>query len=113
MYLTCNLDNKINKFHYLQLAFNGVKSRKLIDKLENAEQLKKFEVTFDELERMYNEIGYDIVRKRGSHASIQLADNIIINIVIPHEDKYVKISDLKRFLLIKEGKFSEAAKMRY
>lgn len=88
--------------------FKGAQTRKLIQKLENAERLNKVEITFEELERMFNEIGYDIIRKKGSHATIHLTDDISITIVIPHKTKYVNTNDLRRFLLVKQGKFKEA-----
>ena len=91
-----------------QTVFCGVKYQKLIDRVEHAEQLKKLNITFDQLERMYNEIGYDVVRKGGSHAIVNLTENINIRVTIPHKQKYVHFSDLKRFLLVKEGKFEEA-----
>lgn len=95
------------------INFNGAKSRKLIEKISNSKQLKKMDITFDELVRMYNEIGYDVILKRGSHAAIPLTDEITISVVIPHgSEKYVKPNDLKRFLLVKENKFIDAAKIR-
>lgn len=107
MYLTFN-----NIFTSAPMPiFNGAKTRKLIEKIENAKRLNKVEVTLDELERMYNEIGYDLVRKRGSHVIVPLTDDINISIATPHGGKYVHINDLKRFLLVKEGKFLEATKV--
>lgn len=92
-------------------AFKSAKAQKLIQKLEQAPILKKVQITFDELERMYNELGYDVIRKRGSHASVVLNEKYTMSIVIPHDDKYVKVNDLKRFLLIKEGKIEEAVNL--
>ena len=92
-------------------SFSGAKSRKLIQKLMSMLKVDKCQVTFDELEKMYNEIGYDVMLKRGSHAVIPVTDSINIPLVIPHKDKYVHKNDLKRFLLVKEGKFSEAQKI--
>ena len=105
MYLTYS---NYNTLPIYSPAFKGVKTRKLISKVENTKILNKLEITFDELERMYNEIGYDFIRKRGSHVTVHLTDNITIAVVIPHGKKYVHINDIKRFLLVKEGKFKEA-----
>ena len=105
MYLTCNF----NYNNIQQPVFGGVQTQKLIAKLEKAERINKMEITFDQLERMYNEIGFDVVKKRGSHASIQLTPEIIISVIIPHGKKYVNINDLRRFLLVKEGKYKEAS----
>ena len=96
---------------YSNLLFQGGNTKKLISKLESASNLKKIEVTFDQLERMYNEIGYDVIKKRGSHTSVKVNDDIAITVVIPHGEKYVHANDLKRFLLVKEGKFIEATKV--
>ena len=92
------------------LALKGVKSHKLIKTIQDAPNLKKIEITFDELERMYNELGYDVIRKRGSHAIVQINEKINIPIVIPHHNKYVHRNDLKRFLHVSRGNFEEAAK---
>jgi hypothetical protein len=92
-------------------TFSGAKSRKLIAKIESATLLKKVEITFDELERMYNEIGYDVLKKPGSHAIVCISETIHIPVIIPHNNKYVHINDLKRFLLVKEGKFVEASQV--
>lgn len=92
-------------------SFYGAKSRKLIEKLMSMPKVDKCQITFDELEKMYNEIGYDVMMKRGSHAVIPVTDSINIPLVIPHGYKYVHKNDLKRFLLVKEGKFAEAQKI--
>lgn len=94
-----------------QMVFCGVKYQKLIDKVEHAEKLKKLNITFEQLERMYNEIGYDVIHKPGSHAIVNLTENINIHVPIPHKQKYVHFNDLKRFLLVKEGKFEEATRV--
>lgn len=91
------------------IAFNGAKSRKLIAKLENAQRPDKMKISFDELEKMYEEIGYYLIRKRGSHAVVNVTENLNIPVIIPHGRKHVHENDLKRFKLIKEGKFKEAS----
>ena len=105
-----NLYNQ-NIINNYPITFESAKSRKLIAKLEQATSLKKIEITFDELERMYNEIGYDIIRKRGSHAVVPVTSELNISVTIPHNDKYVNTNDLKRFLLVKGGKFAEASRI--
>ncbi len=100
-----------NNISLSQPTFASVKARKLIQKVEQAERLNRVEITFDELERMYEEIGYYVFKKRGSHANVTLNDNITIAIIIPHGKKYVNTNDLKRFLLVKQGKFLEASKV--
>ena len=92
-------------------AFGGVQTKKLIEKVANTKQLQKLDIKFDELERMFNEIGYNVIYKGGSHAIIKLNENTSISITIPHGKKQVSPYDLKRFLLIKEGKFEEATKV--
>jgi predicted RNA binding protein YcfA (HicA-like mRNA interferase family) len=90
-------------------TFLSSKSKKLIEKLEKAEQLNKVKITFDELERMYEEIGYYVIKKRGSHAIVNVTENLNIPVIIPHGRKHVHPNDLKRFLLVKEKKFKEAS----
>ena len=92
-------------------TFGSVKAIKLIAKLESAERLNKVEITFDELERMYEEIGYFVYKKRGSHASVTVGDDVTLSITMPHGRKYVNPNDLKRFLLVKDGKFIEATRV--
>ena len=100
-----------NSLSIFQPAFTSVKAKKLIEKVEQAERLNRVGITFDELERMYEEIGYYVYKKRGSNANVTLTDNITIAIIIPHGKKYVNTNDLKRFLLVKQGKFLEASRV--
>ena len=94
------------------LSMEGAQTRKLIQKIENAPILKKINITFDDLERMYNEIGYEVFRKRGSHAVVHLTETENLVIVIPHANKYVNVNDIRRFLLVKNGKLEEALAIR-
>lgn len=107
-----NIDiNRPNIVANNNLAMKGVQTQKLIKRVEEAPILKKVQVTFEELERMYNEIGYDVIRKRGSHAIVPVTEKANIAIVIPHKDKRVDVKDLRRFLLVKAGKIEEALKL--
>lgn len=101
-----------NNLKNYNVAFASVKAKKLIAKVESAERLNKVYITFDELESMYNDLGYFVRKKRGSHASVSVGDDVTLTIPIPHGEKYVHANDIKRFLLVKEGKFIEATKVR-
>jgi len=93
-------------------AFCGARSRKLIEKVQRTEKMDKLKVSFDELERMYNEIGYDVLYKRGSHAIVHVTDTINIPIVIPHKTKDVHPFDLVRFKYVLNGEFEKASQCR-
>lgn len=92
-------------------SFGSAKARKLIEKLTTSKQLKKEKITFDNLESTYNEIGYDVFRKRGSHAVIKLSNGINLPVIIPHGKKYVHPLDLKRFLLVSQNKIDDALRV--
>ena len=94
------------------MAFSGARARKLIEKIKNMKKLEKADVSFDELKSMYNEIGYDVVYKRGSHAVVPITEDFNIPVVIPHKRKNVHPFDLKRFKYILTGEFDKAKDCR-
>lgn len=87
--------------------FCGCSSKKLIDKILKTKNFKELKITFDELCRIYNHLGYDVTLKRGSHAIVSI-NNTNIPIVIPHKDKYVTNYDIKRLKLIMNGEVEKA-----
>lgn len=94
------------------LSFCGARARKLIEKVNQAEKMDKLKISFDELKSMYQEIGYDVVYKRGSHAIVPINENLNIPVVIPHKQKNVHPFDLKRFKYIFLGDFDKAKNCR-
>ena len=103
----------IYQYNYNKTAspgFESAKARKLITKIAQSKQLSKEKITFEELESMYNELGYNVLRKRGSHAVITTPNGYNIPLVMPHGHKHVSPLDLKRFILVQQNKFEEAAK---
>ena len=91
-----------------RINFYGARARKLIEKVKNAQRLGDLKISFEELKGMYNEIGYDVFYKRGSHAVIHLENGVNIPLVIPHKTKNVHPLDLKRFKYVLAGEFEKA-----
>ena len=103
-----------NKIHLPpnNITFEGARSRKLIEKVRSAEKIGKLKITFEELEGMYNEIGYDVFYKGGSHAVVPITEDVNLPIVIPHKKNNVHVHDLKRFRYILAGEIDKALKCR-
>lgn len=92
------------------VAFSSAKARKLIEKITCTERMDKLDISFDELKSMYQEIGYDVVYKRGSHAVVPITKDLNVPVIIPHKRKNVHPFDLKRFKYILKGEFEKAKK---
>jgi predicted RNA binding protein YcfA (HicA-like mRNA interferase family) len=95
---------------YPSTSFESAKARKLIKKVNEAEKLDKLNITFNELESMYNELGYDVFYKRGSHAVVHLTEGVNLPVIIPHKRKNVHPFDLKRFKYVCAGDIEKALK---
>ena len=91
-----------------QFSFQGAKSRKFLDKLLKTDNLKNIKVSFGDMVAAYQELGYDVILKRGSHASIPITDKVNMPLVIPHGEKCVHPLDLKRLKLIAQGDIQKA-----
>ena len=98
--------------HHSQVAFYGARARKLIPRINDMDKFDKVDISFDELKSMYNELGYDVVYKRGSHAVVSITDEINIPVVIPHKRKNVHPFDLKRFKYVMLEEFDKAKDCR-
>lgn len=100
------------EFNYLlpagNIAFSSKKAQKLIEKVKDTERIDKLQISFDELKSMYKEIGYDVLYKRGSHATVTISKDLNIPVVIPHKRKNVHPFDLKRFKYILLGEIDKA-----
>ena len=89
-------------------AFTSKRAQKLMEKVKNTEKLDKLHISFDELKSMYQEIGYDVVYKRGSHAIVPVTPDCNIPVIIPHKTKNMHPFDIKRFKLVLAGEFDKA-----
>ena len=94
------------------MMFSGARARKLIKKVNDSEKMDKLKISFEELEAMYQEIGYDVIYKRGSHAVVPINENLNIPAVIPHRTKTVQPLDLRRFKYVLLGDFEKAKNCR-
>ena len=101
-----------NPIYTKNVNFSGARARKLIEKIKGVKKVDKLSISFDELKSMYNEIGYDIIYKRGSHAIVPINEKLNIPVVIPHKRKNVHPFDLKRFKYILTGQFDKAKECR-
>lgn len=104
---TFNFSSYTNK-ETQSVNFESAKGRKLVEKVRNTKILDKLHISFDELELMYKELGYDVFYKRGSHAIVHLTENTNLPLVIPHKNKNVHPKDLKRFKYVLAGEINKA-----
>ena len=91
-------------------AFGSAKARKLIEKVLQADSnnFRGIKATFDDMVAAYNELGYDVIMKRGSHAAVPITDHANLPLVIPHNNKYVHPLDLKRLKYVIQGETEKA-----
>ena len=91
-------------------AFGSAKARKLIEKVLQADSnnFRGINATFDDMVAAYNELGYDVILKRGSHAVIPITDHANLPLVIPHGSKYVHPLDLRRLRCVLRGDVEKA-----
>ena len=91
-----------------QPTFEGVKFIKLIETIKNAKSFKHFNLSFKDIAGIYQELGYDIIFKGGSHAVVPLTETVNLPLVIPHNSKYVSPFELKRLKCILNGEIDKA-----
>ena len=92
-----------------QPAFGSARARKLIERVKNAKTFKGFNVSFEEMVSAYNELGYEVSFKRGSHAVIALTETVNLPLPIPHGNKKcMDMFDLKRLQCVINGDIERA-----
>lgn len=91
-------------------TFGSAKARKLIEKVlsSNVNNYKGINATFEDMVAVYQELGYDVIMKRGSHAVVPISDSANLPLVIPHGNKYVHPLDLKRLRCVLNGEIDKA-----
>ena len=90
------------------LSFGSAKTRKFLETVSSAKYVKHINATFDDMVDAYNDLGYDVVLKRGSHAIVPLAEGKNLPLVIPHGRKFVSPLDIKRLQLVVNGDIDRA-----
>ena len=114
MKINLNSLNVINNiFHkpqetMMKPSFGSAKTKKLMEQILNAKDLKKVHLTFYDVVDIYSDLGYDVIMKRGSHAIVPITDKINLPVVIPHGSKYVHPCDIKRLRYIINGEIQKA-----
>ncbi len=98
---------------HAQPTFEGMKFIKLIETVKNTKSFRHFNMSFNDVAAIYQELGYNIIFKGGSHAIIPLTETINIPLVIPHSSKYVSPFDLKRLKYILNGEIDKTLNIRY
>ncbi len=114
-----NFNSVINNFSFpqnirgknSQQSFGSVKAKQLLETIKTEKSVKNIKITFDEIVGAYNELGYDVICKRGSHAVVPITDRVNLPIVIPHGTKYINPLDVKRLQLILNGDIDKALRM--
>ena len=110
-YAPLNVQNNYSKQVVTNsVAFQANTAPKLLKKVEEAKDVKKLKITFDEMVKMYDYLGYDVMMKRGSHATI-LCGESSFTLPIPHKDKVVHFKDIKRLKLIAAGDIESAKRI--
>ena len=94
-------------------SFQGKASVKFLEKLKTADNLKHVKASFDEMVRAYNELGYDVIHKRGSHAVVIISDKIRLSLIHPHGNKkgIVTITEIKKLKYVALGEIEKARAM--
>jgi len=90
------------------VSFKGASSEKLLKKIMQTDNIKNLKISFNEMVKLYEHLGYDVLMKRGSHAIVPVAEGVNIPLVIPHKDKVVHVHDIKRLKLIVAGEIEKA-----
>ena len=95
------------------MMFSGARARKLIKKVNDSEKMDKLKISFEELEAMYQEIGYDVIYKRGSHAVIVISDKVRLSLVHPHGKRkgLVTPTEIKKLRYVAQGEIEKAIAM--
>ena len=101
--------NCSNQLMTNSVSFGANTAPKLLKKVAEAKDIKKLKITFDEMAKMYNYLGYDVLMKRGSHAIVS-SGNVNFTLTIPHKDKVVHFKDIKRLKYIMAGDIEKATK---
>lgn len=108
---SCNNSNlQLAASSQYQPAFGSAKARKLIEKVlsANSNNFRGINATFDDMVAVYQELGYDVIMKRGSHAVVPLTTKVNLPLVIPHGNKYVHPLDLRRLQCVLNGDLEKA-----
>lgn len=94
-------------------AFQGKASLKFLEKIKTTKELKYIKATFDDIVRAYNELGYDVLHKRGSHAVIVISDKIRLSLVHPHGKSkgLVTPTEIKKLRYVAQGEIEKAIAM--
>lgn len=83
-------------------SFCGRAQEKLIKKLMASKNPKEWKYTFDEIKGVYEHLGYDVMYKRGSHATVNV-NGTQFSLVIPHKSKYVAPWDIQQLKKVIRG----------
>lgn len=102
--------NYSNQLVTNSVSFQANTAPKLLKKVAEAKDLRKLNITFDEMVKMYNHLGYDVLMKRGSHATVT-SGNVNFTLPIPHKDKVVHAKDIKRLRYVMAGDIEKAKKI--
>ena len=109
MFANANLSKIKYNENSTELSFSGKTPKKLIAMMLESKIFhpKNIKLTFDEVQKIYQYLGYDVVMKRGSHAIVatELGN---FPLVIPHRDKYVDIKDILRLRYLLLGDIQKA-----
>jgi predicted RNA binding protein YcfA (HicA-like mRNA interferase family) len=90
-------------------SFYGKSSVKFLLKLKETKKIKYIKASYDDIVRAYNELGYDVLQKRGSHAVVVISDKVKLSLVKPHGDKkVVSATDLKKLKYVALGEIERA-----
>lgn len=94
-------------------SFQSRAAIKFLERVKTAKELKYVKATFDEVVRAYNELGYDVFHKRGSHAVIVISDNVRLSLVHPHGKKkgLVTPTEIKKLRYVAQGEIEKAVAM--
>lgn len=99
-----------NKQNVSSPSFCGKAQEKLIKKIIQSNNPKEWKYTFEDIKGIYEHLGFDVMFKRGSHAIVNICGTNV-PLVMPHKDKYVHPSDVKRLKFLLVGDIDKARNM--
>lgn len=107
-----NITFNTKDYSYKNPVFGSKAAIKFLKKLKDTPNTKYIKATFDDVVRAYNELGYDVLQKRGSHATVVISNDIRLSLVMPHGGKKsVTPTELKKLKHIANGEIEKAIRL--
>lgn len=103
MYINLNR-YRINSYNNPKaVAFEGSYD-KLLAKIKNCNNFRKLAIRYEEAKKVYENLGYRVEVKSGSHSIVTMPDGFAFPLVLPHgSNKVISATDVKRLFFAING----------